>query len=295
MGNQRAVIALASCLFGIGMIFWGFRIGSKSPQEGGPAAKTSAAQAKPKKIYPAWNVALGNVVVFVPELGFSVKTFNEETVDSAKISARIQAQLTDLRELYRDKSEANSNLMGGILLQLSIDSSGEVNNVKEIASRIVDVGFKKNLLEAVSTWDFGEIVSFPILINCPLVLVREGMDITTVVNWEKSLGLLEDKSGLTRTSAEIGKSLTIQKQPAVNQMPSDPLRQQKSSGQSNGSLFEVKATTPIRKEPSYKSSSIAQVNKGTKIAVVSVQGEWLEIRANGSSGFIRKESASPAE
>jgi hypothetical protein len=295
MGNKRAVVALASCVFGIGMIFWGFRIGSKSPEEDGPPRTSRPAQAKPKKTYPAWNVALGNVVVFAPELGFSVKTFKDDPVDSAKISTRIQAQLTELRDLYRDESETNSNLMGGILLQLSIGSSGEVNNVKELASRISDAGFKKSLLEAVSKWDFGEIVSSPVLINCPLVLVREGMDITTVVNWEKSLGLFEEKPSLTRTTAEVGKSLATQKQPAVNQMPNDPVRQQKSAAQSNGGLFEVKATTPIRKEPSYKSSSISQVNKGTRIAVVSIQGEWLEIRANGSSGFIRRESANPAE
>jgi hypothetical protein len=298
MGNKRAVVALASCFFGIGLMFWGFRIGTQSPQEEVPTQTSSAAQAKSKKPRPVWNVALGNVVVFAPELGFSVKPSKDEEVDLVKISAKIESQLTDLRDLYRDQSEKDPNLMGGILLQLAIGASGEVNTVKEIVSRIADGEFKKDLVEAVSKWDFSQIVSSPVTIYCPLVLVREGMDIRTVVTWEKSLGLLEDKSGLARSasqSLEAEKLLVPQKQLRVNQSPNDLSRQQKSLVKSNGNLFEVRNTTPIRKEPSYKSSSISQVSRGAKIAVVGVQGEWLEIRANGSSGFIPREFASPIE
>jgi hypothetical protein len=298
MGNKRAVIALASCFFGIGLIFWGFRIGYQSPQEERPAETSSPRQATAKKPRPVWNVALGNVVVFAPELGFSVKTLKDEEVDQAKIGAKIESQLNDLRDLYRDESEKDPNLMGGILLQLAVGASGEVNNVKEIVSRISDGEFKKSLLEAVSKWDFSQIVSSPVTIYCPLMLVREGMDIRTVVTWEKSLGLLEDRSGLARSSSlaiENGKSGATQKQLRVNQLPNEPSRQQKLSGKTNGNIFEVRNTTPIRKEPSYKSSSVSQVSKGAKIAVVGMQGDWLEIRANGSSGFIPREFAIPLE
>jgi hypothetical protein len=124
------------------------------------------------------------------------------------------------------------------------------------------------------------------------------MDITTVLAWEKSLGLLEDRSGLARTSSplvEAGKTGAAQKQLKVNQLPNDLSRQQKFAAKSNGHLFEVKNTTPIRKEPSYKSSSISQVTRGARIAVVGAQGEWLEVRANGSSGFIPREFATPVE
>jgi hypothetical protein len=280
------------------MIFWGFRIGSKSPQEKVSQRKSREAATKPKKSYPAWNVALGNVVVLAPELGFNVKAVKGEPVDQARIGAKIESQLLDLRDLYRDESEKNPSLMGGILLQLAVNSSGEINHVREIASRIPDNDFKRDLMDAVSKWDFSQVISFPVVINCPLVLVREGMDITTVVTWEKSLGLLEDNSGLIRTpgpSTEQGKPGPAQKQTKVTQLYNEHSRPQKSAGKFHSNIIEIKTTTPIRKEPSYKSPSIAQAMKGAKIPVVGVQGEWLEIRTNGSSGFIRREFTSPVE
>jgi hypothetical protein len=298
MRNKRVIVAVASCVFGIGMIFWGFRIGSKSPQEKVSPQKSKQAVTKSKKAFPAWNVALGNVVVLAPELGFNVKAVKGEPVDVPRISATIENQLLDLRDRYRGESEKNPNLMGGILLQLAVNSTGEIGQVREIASRIPDNDFKRDLMDAVSKWDFSQVVSFPVVINCPLVLVREGMDITTVVTWEKSLGLLEDKNSLIRTPGppnEQGKAAPAQKQTKVTQLYNEHSRPQKSAGKSNSNIIEVKATTPIRKEPSYKSPSIAQAPKGAKISVVSVQGEWLEIRTNGSSGFIRKEFTSPAD
>ncbi|MGH7824703.1 MAG: AgmX/PglI C-terminal domain-containing protein [Candidatus Binatia bacterium] len=295
MRNKRALVALASCVFGIGMILWGFRMGADSPQQ---EVSPETAAAKPKKNQPRWQVALGNVVVFAPELGFSVKAFKDEDVDTARISAKIESQLAALRDVYREESENNPNLMGGILLQLAIDSSGEVSNVKEIASRIPDGDFKKDLLESVSRWDFREVVSSPVVISCPLLLVREGMDITTVMTWEKSLGMLEDKSALARASAqlaELAKSVETQKQVGANRSSNEHSRQQKPNGKSNSNLFEIRTTTPVRKEPSYKSSSISQVVKGTKIVVIGVYGDWLEIHANGTSGFIRKEFVSTVD
>jgi Bacterial SH3 domain len=298
MRNKRTVFAVASCVFGVGLIIWGFRIGSESPQEKILPEKSTAAAAKPKRSHPTWQVALGNVVVLAPALGFNVKAIKGEDVDEARVSATIESQLLDLRELYRRESEANPNLMGAILLQLTIGASGEVDNVKELASRIPDGDFKRNLLEAASKWNFSQVVSSPVTITCPLLLVREGMDITTLLSWEKSLGLFEERSPLVRAHpGEQSKPADTQKQPTsrMAHTSDDASRQQKSIGKSRSNLVEITSTTPIRKEPSYKSSSISQVAKGTKLAVISVQGEWLEIRTNGSSGFIRKEFVNHVE
>jgi len=297
MGNKRAVVAVASCFFGIGIIFWGFRIGSRSPQQE-IVQKTSTAPVKPKKSLPAWHVALGNVVVFAPELGFNIKTVNEENIDSARIRAKIESQLTDLRDLYRDESEKNSNLMGGILLQLEVSASGDLTSVRELASRIPDGSFKEDLLETVAKWDFAQMVTSPVIITCPLVLVREGMDIRTVLTWEKSLGLFDEKSSsipISSLSRAASNPPTTQKQFGIRQIAGDRPGEQKPVAKSSGNVFEVKATTLVRKEPSYKSSSISQISKGAKIVVAGVHGEWLEIHANGSLGFIRKEFASPVD
>jgi hypothetical protein len=296
--NKRTVFAIASCVFGVGLIFWGFRMGSESSEQKTLPEKSTAAAAKSKRSHPTWQVALGDVVVLAPALGFNVKAIKGEDVDETRVSAAIESQLLDLRELYRRESEANPNLMGAILLQLTIGASGEVDNVKELASRIPDGDFKKSLLEAASKWNFSQVVSSPVTINCPLLLVREGMDITTLLSWEKSLGSFEERSSFVRTQAgEQSKSADTQKQPAsrMAHMSDDPSRQQKSTVKARSNLVEITSTTPIRKEPSYKSSSISQGAKGTKLAVISVQGDWLEIRINGSSGFIRKEFVSAVD
>ncbi|HWO42264.1 MAG TPA: AgmX/PglI C-terminal domain-containing protein, partial [Candidatus Eisenbacteria bacterium] len=180
MISKRTAIALASCVFGLGMILWGSRMGSEAP-EGNAASSEAASPAKPKKSKPAWNVALGDVVVFAPELGFHVKALKDEAPDTTRLAAHIEAQLGELRNRYRQAAEAHPGLMGGILLQLNVGPGGEVTNVRDIGSRIPDSEFKKSMIEAASKWNFSELIASPVVITCPLVLVREGMDITTVI------------------------------------------------------------------------------------------------------------------
>jgi len=142
-GRRRAVVALASCVFGAVLILLALQMGPKPQDKTGTAEKDSSIEAKQKKTQRAWNIPLGNVVVVAPDLGFNAKALKSGHVETSKIAARLESQLQGLRELYRQESERDPILMGGILLQFTVSPAGDVTNVKEIVSRIADGEFKK--------------------------------------------------------------------------------------------------------------------------------------------------------
>src|SRR5262245_38805749 len=159
-GGRRVMIALASCAFGAVLILLTSQMDFKSADENVPTTeKNSSAAAPKKKPHRAWNIALGNVVVVVPELGLNAKALKGAQVEESKIAARLESQLQGLREFYRQESEQDPTLMGGMLLQLAVSPSGDVTHVKELVSRIADSESRKAVAAALSKWTLPEIIT----------------------------------------------------------------------------------------------------------------------------------------
>ncbi len=196
--NARGVIAIVSCVVGLGLVFFGSVMGTKSPNQEASASGNPGANPQNKKPVRAWNMALGNVVVVDQELGFSVKAGKESHPQQGKLLTRIESRLQNLRELYREEGEKQPALMGGMTLQFSVNSAGEVTLVKEVSSRISDTEFKKAVIAEVSQWSFQDVVTDSVTVTCPLLFVREGMDITTLVQWEKTLGHFGEKTAVAK-------------------------------------------------------------------------------------------------
>jgi hypothetical protein len=299
----RAIVAVVSCVLGVGLIVFGLGAGSIEPKEEASADEVAAAQTTRKKPLRAWNMALGNVVLVAPELGFAVKTTKDTEMADGKVISRIEGQLQSLREIYRTESEKNPTLMGELMLQLNVLPTGEVSQVKEITSRITDVEFKKAVMAEVSKWSFQEIVSENLTINCPLLFVREGMDITTLVQWEETLGQADDKGAVAKSNDGQAMQQSRLPQPAKpigNATKSvAAVRSEKTgpttSAKPAATAYQIKYDTSLRKEPSFTSASVAKFTTGTKVSLLSSHGDWLEVRANdtASSGFIRKEFVAP--
>ena len=299
----RIVIALVSCLFGLGLVLYGFGAGIKSSKKGASAGATPVAESQRKKPTRTWNMALGDVVIVAQELGFSIRAPKEKRIEPSKVVARIDGQLQKLRELYRQETEKNPALMGNIILQVNVANTGNVTQVKEIASRLPDGDFKKAVIAEVSDWSFPEIITDSVTINFPLLFIREGMDITTLVEWEKSLAQVEDKSttagGATRNrpvqqakTAEASRATlpvgkTASSEEGARRPPARPMQP----------LYQIKYATSLRAEPNFSSPSVARFTIGTKVALVNHRGEWLEVRAtdSGLSGYVRKEFVTPVE
>jgi hypothetical protein len=297
----KIVIALVSCMFGLGLVLYGFGAGIKTKKETS-AGGTPGAEASHKKPARTWNMALGDVVIVTRELGFSIRTAKENAIEPSKVAGRIDSQLQKLRELYRQETEKNPALMGNMLLQMNVANAGNVTQVKEIASRIPDGEFKKAVVAEISTWSFPEIITESATINFSLLFIREGMDITTLVEWEKSLAQVEDKSmtagGATRNRA------VQQTKAAEAPRATPPVSKAVSTGEAAArsparsvQLYQIKYATSLRAEPNFSSASVMRFTIGAKVALVNNRGEWLEVRATdrGLSGYIRKEFVAPVE
>jgi hypothetical protein len=292
-------MALASCAFGAVLILLGSQMGSDSEDKS--SRKEASIEAK-RKTPRSWNIALGNVVVVAPDLGFNAKVLKGGRVEESKIAARLESQLQGLRAFYREQSESDPSLMGGMLLQLSVDSSGEVTHVKELVSRITDSEFKKAVLAEVSEWTFPEIIPETTTINCPLLFVREGMDITTVVQWEKTLGQFNEKSAVAKMNTQAAQESQVAEAkkrtaaiaktaPAGSKVKTE----QNSEPKSLSRLYQIKHPTAVRMEPNFGSTSVGKFTAGTKVTVIAATGDWVEVRADnaGLAGFIRKEFVTP--
>jgi len=197
LGAKGLAVACASCAFGLALMILLFGLGSNPQGDSANEKKNPPVKEAPKKSQPAWNVALGNVVVVAPELGFEVKSPQNVKPELSRINGKIESQLLAVRDLYRLESSKNENLMGGLFLQVTLGPRGTVANVKELGWRINDGDFRKAVVAEVAKWDFQDTLPEGTTINCPLLFVREGMEITTLIRWEKTLGLFEERTAIS--------------------------------------------------------------------------------------------------
>jgi hypothetical protein len=248
-------------------------------------------------------MALGDVVIVAQELGFNVRGVKDNAAEQSKLVTRIDSQLQKLRELYRQETTKNPGLMGNMMLQMNVANSGNVTQVKEISSRIPDGEFKKAVLAEIANWSFPEIITENVTINFPLLFIREGMDITTLVEWEKSLAQVEDKAVTTAAAARnraIQPTKTVETPRAISPVTKTAASDAaalRPPARASQPLYQIKYATALRSEPNFTAASVTRVNTGTKVMLVNNRGDWLEVRApeSGVSGYVRKEFVTPAE
>ena len=136
-------------------------------------------------------------------------------------------------------------------------------------------------------------------VTCPLLFVHEGMDITTLVLWEKSLSNSSDKPVLARAPSIPTQQAKVTETAAITKTASAPVEKKASAagGTPIGKEFQIKYPSTLRRYPNFTSDSLATFTIGTKLMVVGKQGEWLEVQSanNGPRGFIRQEFVVPVE
>jgi hypothetical protein len=279
----KGVVGMAICAIGLAAVYFGLGIGTEAPKKEAIASAPLSAPAPASKPVQAMNLALGNMVVLARDLGFNIKTVKDSPYDGSKVALRIENHLQGLREIYRQEIGKNPQLVGTVLLQFNISPSGEVSQVKELASRLNDNDFTKAIADEVAKWSFADIVSENLTATCPLLFVREGMDITTLVLWEKLLRDVGEKPAVVRTAGNAAGPI------AVKTVPTTPA--------AKTALGEVqtKYQTLLRKEPNFTAASLATFNAGTRVTVLRKMGDWLEVRSttDGPTGFVRKEFVKP--
>ena len=281
-------VGIVGCVIGLSVIYFGSGIGTESPKKDAAAEPVPASQTERNRPVRAMNLALGDMVYFAQDLGFIVKNAKGEAADAKKIAARIENQLHGVRDLYREEILKKPALAGTLTLTFNVGPSGEVSQVREISARLQDGTFRSAVDAEVSKWSFAQIVTENLNVTCTLLFVHEGMDITTLVHWEKSLGIFTDKPALARSTGNPGQNSTPSTGVrAVAVLPVKPLAKE----------FRIKYATSLRKEPNFSAASLTMFTIGTKVTVLGKQGDWLEVCSadNGPTGFIRKEFVAPVE
>ena len=300
----KGIVGVMSCAIGLVVVYFGFGVGTESPKREASASVSPAALDQRQKPIRAMNVALGNMVFLAQDLGFSVRNAKDSVADASKISARIESQLLGIRELYRQEVANNPTLAGGMILQFNVAPSGEISQVQELSSRLNDSDFKRAILAEVSRWSFADIVDDNLTVACPLLFVHEGMDITTLVQWEKFLGNFGDKAAMSRPAANLAPTqqakATESPATAAGATKTALLTSEKkgpTAGAKEAKEFQIKYPTALRKYPNFTSDSLVTFTTGTKVSVLNKQGDWLEVRSTngGPTGFIRKEFVVPVE
>jgi SH3 domain-containing protein len=292
--GSKGVVGVLSCVIGLGVVYFGYGIGTESPGKKANAKATPAEPQRSKKPVRSMNLALGNMVFFAQDLGFAVKNIGESTADVNGIAARIESQLNGIRQLYRQEIAKNPALAGGLVLQFNIDPTGEVSQIRELSSRLNDEEFKKAVAAEASKWSFAEIATEKLQVTCPLLFVHEGMDITTLVQWEKALANSREKPALAHSTGNVRQEAKTA--PATAPAPS-ALPSQRAAVKTDAKEFQIKYPTSLRNNPNFSATSLTTFTIGTKVTMISRQGDWLEVRSrpNGPTGFVRKEFVVPLE
>src|SRR5688572_159810 len=76
-------------------------------------------------------------------------------------------------------------------------------------SRLSDGEFRRPFAAEVTKWSFPEILTENLQVTCPLLFVHEGMDITTVVHWERALTESSEKPSLARAPGNVAPSQPV--------------------------------------------------------------------------------------
>lgn len=281
----KGLVGVGGCVAGLGVVYFGYGIGTESPQKNAAAETPPAVQSQDKRPVRAMNLALGNMVYFARDLGFSVRNGAGAIVDSSRIAARIENQLNGIRELYRQEIARNESLAGVLVLQFRVSPAGDVSHMREQGGRLPDAEFRKSVGNHAETWSFPDLVTENLEVTCPLLFVHQGMDITTLVQWEKPFapGAPAHAQGNSTAAAPGGA-----KTPAQNG---------RATVRSEERQFQIKYAASLRRQPNFSAPTLLTFTIGTKVTVLSRQGDWLEVRSrsDGPTGFIRKEFVTPIE
>jgi len=293
---MKGIVGIGGCLLGLTIVYFGSGVGTESPKKDAAARATATEAEERIKPLRAMNFALDNMVFFAHELGFNVITANDEAVSKNRVALRIENQLHNVRELYRVEIAKNPSLAGVILLQLDITPSGEVSQVRETRSKITDSEFKKAVVAEVAKWSFSDIVSESLKVDCPLLFVHQGMDITTLVRWEKATASVKEINMVQSAPVAKGSVRNAPNLPAAVKTTSVPTRAVPGNLPS-GQVYQIKYATLLRREPNFTAAALTSYTIGTKVVVQKKLGDWLEVRSADSNqtGYIRKEFVIPLE
>src|SRR5215475_9629265 len=253
-------------------------------------------------------VNTGSAILAVDTFGLSIQA-KKDSASTREVLERAAVQhLARLHRTYSRWADTNGDLMGSLLLKLTLDAKGKVVSVDSLASHVTNSTFTKTVLDDVQKWKFPKAGVQAAEITVPLLFVPKGMDPGTVVQWERKVRSAQEGETSVEdlrvaTSAPI--SAEGERVPAA--LPSASHVIQSSTVKSSTAhsakpkkeeVFIVVRTNravAIRENPRFSAKTVREVDEDTQLSIVENQGDWLKVKIADASfiGFVRKEFVSP--
>lgn len=208
----------------------------------------------------------------------------------------LMEQLAQLYNSYRGWVAQNDELLGSLVIKVSVDGAGAVTRVEPVAAKLNDGKFIPTLVAGMRAWQMPQEGGAEIIL--PLLFIPQGMDAQTVVQWERTVRAPRSPDGM----ADLAKGppaipvipATLPMAVARTPTPSAPKPKLEAKP-----VIVVTANRQmtLRDHPRYSANSLREIDERTELSIVERRGDWLKVRlADGSaSGFVRKEYVTAAE
>jgi Bacterial SH3 domain len=254
-------------------------------------------------------VSTGSAVLAVDTFGLTIRVKNASALTRELFEQAAVQHLARLHRTYSRWADSNHDLMGSLLLKLTVDARGTVVSVDPLTSQVTSDSFTKTVMDDVRKWKFPKAGVETAEITVPLLFVPKGMDPDTVVEWERKVRsaqegetTLSDLRAATKTAISTASEHSRQPAPSVSgsdqtnttKAPSIHLVQSKTEEKV---LIAVKTNRPvaIRENPQFSAKTVHEIDVDTPLRILENRGDWLKVRIAdaGFTGFVRKEFVSP--
>lgn len=249
-----------------------------------------------------------SAVLAVDTFGLSIQAKTNSASTQEVLEQVAVEHLARLHRTYSRWADANGDLMGSLLLKLTVDATGKVADVAPLASHVTNTSFTKTVLDDVRKWKFPRAQMEVAEITVPLLFVPKGMDPETVVQWERqvrSAQEAETQAGDLRAASKAPISTGGERQPTV--LSAVPPGIQPSAAKASTvpvakpkteeALIAARTnrSVAIRENPNFSARKVHEVDEDTELSIVENRGDWLKVKIAdaGFIGFVRKEFVSP--
>ena len=250
-------------------------------------------------------VNTGSAVLAVDTFGLSIQAKKNSESTREVLEQVAVEHLARLHRTYSRWSDANGDLMGSLLLRLTVDATGKVVSVDSLASHVTNSTFTKTVLDDVRKWKFPRGGMEAAEITVPLLFVPRGMDPETVVQWERKVRTgqeSETSSADLHGAIDASVPAAVENASVVPRSPGQPNPTKASTvhfpkPKPEAMLVAVKTNRPvaIRENPRFSAKTVHEVDEDTELNIIENKGDWLKVKIADASfiGFVRKEFVSP--
>src|SRR5262245_36377399 len=222
-----------------------------------------------------------SAILAVDTFGLSIQAKKDSAATREILEQAAVEHLARLHRTYSRWADTHGDLMGSLLLKLTVDATGKVVSVDSLASHMTNSSFAKTVLDDVHKWKFPKAGVDAAEITVPLLFVPKGMDPDTVVHWERKVrSAQEDETPGADLRVATKTPISAEGEWALTALPSVSHVIQPSAVKSSTShsakpkkdevLISVRTnrSVAIRENPRFSAKTVHEVDEDTQLNIV---------------------------